>query len=84
MFLKVTTTDGSTNNYKVSPALRFAFEQHHKKGWTKAFTVEGMESDIYWLVWEAKRQAGEVVKPFGAEFVSTLQEVEIEAEGPNG
>jgi ribulose bisphosphate carboxylase small subunit len=75
--LKITLTDGETIEQKITPAIEFAFEQHHKIGFHKAFREREQQSDLYWLAWEALRRSGKVVKPFGVEFVSTLESVDV-------
>jgi hypothetical protein len=35
--LKVTRADGSVNEYQITPAIEYAFEQYAKKGFHKAF-----------------------------------------------
>jgi hypothetical protein len=75
--LKITLVDGETTEHKITPALEFAFEQHHKIGFLKAFREREQQSDLFWLSWAALRNAGHVVKPFGMDFVSTLDSVEV-------
>ena len=75
--LKVTQTDGTTTEHRITPAVEFAFELHHKIGFHKAFREREQQSDLYWLAWECLRSSGVTVKPFGAEFVATLDSVEV-------
>jgi hypothetical protein len=75
--LKITTTDGETTEQRITPAIEFAFEQHHKIGFHKAFREREQQSDLYWLAWEALRRSGKSVKPFGVDFVATLESVEV-------
>ena len=75
--LKIIQTDGTTTECKITPALEFAFEKHHKIGFLKAFREREQQSDLYWLAWEGLRRNGVTVKPFGEEFVSTLESVEV-------
>ena len=75
--LKITQTDGNTTECKVTPAIEFAFEQHHKIGFHKAFRDREQQSDLYWLAWECLRRSGVTVKPFGIDFVTTLESVEV-------
>ena len=51
--LKVTRADGSVNEYQITPAIEYAFEQYAKKGFHKAFRDDEKQSDVYWLCWEA-------------------------------
>jgi hypothetical protein len=51
----------------------------------KAFRDNEKQTDVYWLAWECLRRAGIGVKPFGADFIETLEKVEIlDADHPNG
>jgi hypothetical protein len=83
--LKITRVSGEEDTIKITPVIEFAFEQYAKKGFRKAFLEDEKQSDIYWLAWEALRRAGVAVKPFGADFLETLESVEVEAiNSPNG
>lgn len=75
--LKIVLTDGSTTEHRITPAVEFAFEQHHKIGFHKAFREREQQSDLYWLAWECLRRSGTTVKPFGMDFVATLDSVEV-------
>ena len=75
--LKIILTDGTTTEHKITPAIEFAFEKYHKIGFLKAFREREQQGDLYWLAWEALRRSGVTVKPFGEEFVSTLESVEV-------
>ena len=75
--LKITQTDGTTTENRITPAVEFAFEQHHKIGFHKAFRDREQQSDLYWLAWECLRRSGVTVKPFGIDFVATLESVEV-------
>jgi hypothetical protein len=75
--LKVVRADGSVNEYEVTPVIEYAFEQSRNKGFHKAMIEDQKQSDVYWLVWEAARRAGETVKPFGEDFIATLKSVEV-------
>jgi hypothetical protein len=75
--LKIVRNDGSVLEGEITPAVEFAFESHHKKGFHKAFRDDEMQSMVYWLAWEVTRRSGETVKPFGMEFIETLKSVEV-------
>jgi len=75
--LKIVRNDGSELIGEISPAVEYAFELHHKKGFHRAFREDEMQSMVYWLAWEITRRAGEAPKPFGEAFVETLQSVEV-------
>lgn len=80
--LKVTRTDGSVNEFAITPLIQYAFEVYKKKGFHKAIMDDQLQSDIYWLCWECIRRSGETVKPFGESFVETLANVEILEDDP--
>jgi hypothetical protein len=75
--LKIVRTDGSVIEGEITPAVEYAFELHAKKGFHKAFRDDEMQSSVYWLAWEVTRRSGETVKPFGMDFIETLQSVEV-------
>lgn len=80
--LKVTKTDGSVNEYQVTPAVEYAFEVYSKRGFMKAFREDEKQSDLYWVAWECIRRSGETVKPFGDAFLETLASVEVLIDDP--
>ena len=75
--LKITRTDGSVLEGDITPAVEYAFEMYAKMGFHKAFRDEEKQSHVYWLAHEITRRSGETVKPFGLEFIETLQSVEV-------
>ena len=82
--LKVTRADGQVNEYEITPILEWSFENFAKKGFHKALIEDQKQSDVYWLCWEAIRRSGEVVKPFGEDFLNTLKSVEVLESDPLG
>ena len=83
--LKITRVSGEVDTIKITPVIEFAFEQYAKKGFRKAFLEDEKQSDIYWLAWECLRKSGVAVKPFGQDFLETLESVEVEViDSPNG
>ena len=83
--LKITRVSGEVDEIKITPVIEFAFEQYAKKGFRKAFVEDEKQSDIYWLAWEALRRSGVSVKPFGQDFLETLESVEVSSvDNPNG
>jgi hypothetical protein len=80
--LKIVRNDGSVLEGEITPAVEFAFESHHKKGFHKAFRDDEMQSMVYWLAWEVTRRSGETVKPFGMDFIETLKSVSVEDSDP--
>ena len=75
--LKIVQTDGTTTEHRITPAVEYAFELHHKIGFHKAFREKEEQGLLYWLAWECLRRSGTTVKPFGMEFVATLDSVEV-------
>jgi hypothetical protein len=75
--LKIVQTDGTTTECRITPAIEFAFEKYYKIGFLKAFREEEKQSHLFYLAWEALRRSGVTVKPFGEEFVATLDSVEV-------
>lgn len=83
--LKITRASGEVSEHLITPVIEYAFEQYAKTGFMKAFRDNEKQSDVYWLAWECLRRDGISVKPFGTDFLETLQSVEImDAEYPNG
>jgi hypothetical protein len=80
--LKITRADGSVSEHKITPRIEYAFELNYKKGFHKAFRDDEMQTMVYWLAWECIRTSGEVVKPFGADFLETLAKVEVLDDNP--
>ena len=75
--LKIVRVDGSVLEGEITPAVEYAFEIHHKKGFHRSFREDEMQTSVYWLAWEITRRSGESVKPFGMDFIETLKSVEV-------
>ena len=75
--LKITRQDGSITEHEITPSIEYAFEQYKGKGFHKAFREEEKQGDLFWLAYECIRKTGEIVKPFGVEFLDTLKSVEV-------
>ena len=83
--LTITKVSGEIDECVATPVIEYAFENYAKKGFRKAFMEDEKQSDIYWLAWECLRRKGVAVKPFGQDFLETLDKVEVEAvTNPNG
>ncbi len=80
--LKITRADGSISEHQITPRIEYAFELYAKKGFHKAFRDDEKQSDLYFLAWECIRTSGEVVKPFGSDFLDTLTKVEVLDDNP--
>jgi hypothetical protein len=82
--LRITRASGEVVTHPITPAIEYAFEQSKKKGFAKALIEDQLQSDIFWIAWEAIRRSGETVPVFGAAFVDTLTKVEVlDDEVPN-
>ena len=80
--LIITRTDGVKTEHEITPAIEYAFEQTHNKGFYKALREEERQGLVYWLSWECVRRSGETVKPFGMDFIETLKSVEVSESDP--
>ena len=76
--LKITRADGSVSEHQITPRIEYAFELLYKKGFHKAFREDELNTHLYWVAWECIRSSGETVPVFGAEFLETLKEVEVD------
>lgn len=75
--LKIVRSDGTATEHEITPSIEYAFEQYKGKGFHKAFREEEKQGDMYWLAYECIRRTGEIVKPFGIDFLDTLKSVEV-------
>ena len=83
--LRITRVSGEVTDHVITPVIEYAFESYAKTGFMKAFRESEKQTDVYWLAWECLRRSGVSVKPFGLEFLETLEKVEIlDADSPNG
>jgi hypothetical protein len=82
--LKITRASGEVTEHQITPRIEYSFELHAKKGFHKCFREDERQSDLYYLAWECIRSSGETVPIFGAEFLETLQKVEVLDDEPLG
>ena len=80
--LKIIRNDGTELVGEITPAVEYAFEQHYKLGFHRAFREQEMQSMVYFLAWDITRRAGEAPKPFGEAFIDTLKSVTVEDSDP--
>jgi hypothetical protein len=80
--IKVKTTDAPEATYSLRPRLIVDFEQKYGKGLAKLLGEEQKLEHIYYLGWLALRASGKVVKPFGPDFLDTLESVSLDTD-PN-
>lgn len=84
--IKITRIDGKVVEQRITPSIEYAFELWKGMGFSKAFSTESKQTDIFWLAWEACRRNPEwgTISTFGASFVDQLEKVEIvDDEVPN-
>lgn len=84
MQLKIRKADGNSAVYPVTPAIEVAFERHFKGGFYRLLAEEQRSEHACWLAWECLRRSGEVVPPFGDDFLDTLAGIDIVDDDPNG
>jgi len=82
--LIITRDTGVVEEYDITPAIETAFEAYAKKGIWKAFREDEKQTDVYYLCWEAIKRSGQVVPPFGDQFLNTLKKVEVAESDPLG
>jgi hypothetical protein len=75
--LKIKTNDGVDSVFTLRPRTIVAFEQKFGKGLAKLFAEDQKMEHIYFLAWQSLRDNGRIVKPFGPEFLDTLESVEM-------
>jgi hypothetical protein len=75
--LKIKTNDGVDSVFSLRPRTIVAFEQKFGKGLAKLFAEDQKMEHIYYLAWQSLKDNGRVVKPFGPEFLDTLESVEM-------
>lgn len=75
--LKIKTNDGVDSVFSLRPRTIVAFEQKFGKGLAKLFAEDQKMEHIYYLAWQSLKDNGRVVKPFGPEFLDTLESVEL-------
>jgi len=75
--LKIKTNDGVDSVFSLRPRTIVAFEQKFGKGLAKLFAEDQKMEHIYFLAWQSLKDNGRVVKPFGPEFLDSLESVEM-------
>jgi hypothetical protein len=75
--VKIVLADGSEFTYPLRPRIIVAFEQKFGAGFAKLLGNEQRLEHIYWLGWESLKANGQIVKPFGADFLDTVKTVEL-------
>lgn len=75
--IKAKTTDGVEGIYSLRPRAIVAFEQKFGKGFAKLLSEDQKLEHIYFLAWNAIKDSGKTVKPWGDSFLDTLESVEL-------
>lgn len=76
--IKVTLADGSVDEtFDLKPRMIVEFEQKFSKGFAKLLGEDQKFEHIYFLAWLALRTNGKGPKPFGLEFIDTLDSAEL-------
>jgi hypothetical protein len=78
----IKTNDGVEGTFSLRPRTIVAFEQKFNKGLAKLFADDQKMEHIYYLAWQTLRDNGKVIKPFGPDFLDTLEKVELTSD-PN-
>lgn len=73
--IRVKTTDGLESTFSLRPRIIVDFETKYQKGLGKLIADEQKLEHIYYLAYLALKHNGKVVKPWGADFLDTLEEV---------
>lgn len=82
--IKVKTIEGSEITYKLTPRVIVAFEQQYGKGMPKLLGEEQKIEHVYWLAWKCMQSNGVIVKPFGPEFLDTIESAELDSDDSFG
>lgn len=77
--------DGVRKSAPIRPSVIVAFERQWRVGWLSAFSGEDSKIEHQcWVMWEAMKRDGQVVKPFD-DFVNEIEDLPtIEAMGREG
>ena len=75
--LKITRANGEVTEHRITPGVEYAFEIFWKNGISKMLREHEQQTHVYWLAWECLRRANVIVPAFNAEFIDTLDTVEV-------
>lgn len=70
-------SDGAEHSYSLRPRIIVAFEQKFGKGFGKLLGEDQKLEHLYYLGWETLKANGVVVKPFGMDFLDTIETCEL-------
>ena len=79
--IKVKQVNADEVKYKLTPRIIVAFEQQFGKGMPKLLAEEQKIEHVFWLAWKALQTNGVIVKPWGPEFLDSLEKAELDADG---
>ena len=74
--IQVNRKNDKSDSYPLSPRIIVSCEQKFNMGIGKALESQRMEI-LYFLAYEAVKRSGEVLKPYGDEFLESLVSVEL-------
>jgi len=83
MKLKITQQDGTVSSHAITPVIEVAFEKYVGGGFAKVLRDQEKQEHIYYLAWLCLKKT-QTVKPFGDDFLDTIELVELELDDPNG
>ncbi len=75
--IKVKLVNESEQVFSLRPRIIVEFEQKYGKGLAKLISEDQKLEHIYFLAWLSLRASGKVVKPFGNDFLDTLESVNL-------
>jgi hypothetical protein len=75
--LKITRANGEVTEHRITPGVEYAFELKYGAGISKVLRDHERQTEIYFLAFECLRRAGAQVSLFGAEFIDSLETVEV-------
>lgn len=78
--IKVKPVNADEVSYKLTPRIIVAFEQQFGKGMPKLLAEEQKIEHVFWLAWKAQQINGVVVKPWGPEYLDTLESAELDSD----
>ena len=78
--IKVKPVGGEAVTYKLTPRIIVAFEQQFGKGMPKLLSEEQRIEHVFWLAWKAQQTNGIIVKPFGPDYLDTIESAELDAD----
>jgi hypothetical protein len=75
--LKITRANGEVTEHKITPGVEYAFELKYGAGISKMLREHEQQTHIFYLAWECLRRSGAQVPLFNAEFIDSLELVEV-------